>query len=468
MPISYIESLKQHKLNLSFPFNEQLQQTLYGKQLTFDELPFTMEELQLHYENGYIHYHRGIAHAQNNQTVCNRCGNREKRRFATFQCARCEHKCVYCRHCIMLGRISQCTPLFSWTGPPPLENTKNILVWQGTLTPLQEKAADAIVQTIHENDNLLIWAVCGAGKTELLFKGIENALQAGKNVALATPRTDVVLELTPRFTRAFPNTSVVSLYGGSPQKSETGQLFLTTTHQLLRFFQMFDVMIIDEVDAFPFSFDKSLSYAVNKAKKPSSSQILLTATPSRSLKQQVKQQSLKAVTIKRRYHGFPLPVPTFQWCGHWQKQLQKQNLPKNVVSWCEQRIQQQKQMFLFVPSVQDVFDVTHILQTKNIACEGVYAEDPERHEKVKKFRANDIQLLVTTTILERGVTVPNIDVAILGAEDDVFTEAAIVQIAGRVGRSATYPTGDICLFHYGKTKAMIAARKHIEDMNKGE
>ncbi len=368
----------------------------------------------------------------------------------------------------MLGRISQCTPLFSWTGPPPDAKMEDILDWQGTLSPRQEHASAAIEQTIQENDNILIWAVCGAGKTELLFQGIKTALQAGKRIALATPRTDVVLELTPRFKSAFPKTNLVSLYGGSPQKSESGRLYLTTTHQLLRFYHMFDVMIIDEVDAFPFSFDKSLSYAVEKAKKPSSSQILLTATPSRSLKQQVKQHSLKAITIKRRYHGFPLSVPRFQWCGHWQKQLQKQKLPKNVVSWCEQRIQKQKQMFLFVPSIQHVFDVTHILKVKNIDCEGVYAEDPDRHEKVKKFRANEIQLLITTTILERGVTVPNIDVAILGAEDEVFTEAAIVQIAGRVGRSATYPTGDICLFHYGKTKAMVAAKKHIEYMNKGE
>ncbi len=98
--------------------------------------------------------------------------------------------------------------------------------------------------------------------------------------------------------------------------------------------------------------------------------------------------------------------------------------------------------------------------------EGVHAEDPKRAEKVQAFRDGRIPLLVTTTILERGVTVPNIDVAVLGAEDRIFTESALVQIAGRVGRSAQFPNGDIRFFHYGKTREMVAAKRQIERMNK--
>ncbi len=76
----------------------------------------------------------------------------------------------------------------------------------------------------------------------------------------------------------------------------------------------------------------------------------------------------------------------------------------------------------------------------------MHAEDPKRKEKVLAFRRGQIPILVTTTILERGVTVPNIDVAVLGAEQPIFTESALVQIAGRVGRSAQYPTGDVRFF----------------------
>ncbi|MBU5224822.1 DNA/RNA helicase, partial [Vibrio cholerae] len=63
--------------------------------------------------------------------------------------------------------------------------------------------------------------------------------------------------------------------------------------------------------------------------------------------------------------------------------------------------------------------------------EAVHAEDPDRKEKVQKMRNKEVDLLVTTTILERGVTFPNVDVAVLGAENRIFTESALVQIAGR-------------------------------------
>ena len=75
-------------------------------------------------------------------------------------------------------------------------------------------------------------------------------------------------------------------------------------------------------------------------------------------------------------------------------------------------------------------------------------------------------MLVTTTILERGVTIPSLDVAVLGSEAQIFTESALVQIAGRVGRSKDDPTGDVVFYHFGKTKAMLEARRHIQYMNK--
>jgi competence protein ComFA len=107
----------------------------------------------------------------------------------------------------------------------------------------------------------------------------------------------------------------------------------------------------------------------------------------------------------------------------------------------------------------------HLLSS-HFQISSVYAEDPERKKKVEQFRRGELFMLITTTILERGVTVPNIDVAVLGSEHPVFTESALVQIAGRVGRSADYPSGDVCFFHYGKTKAMLDSVHHISEMNR--
>lgn len=47
-----------------------------------------------------------------------------------------------------------------------------------------------------------------------------------------------------------------------------------------------------------------------------------------------------------------------------------------------------------------------------------------------------------------------------------FDEAAIVQIAGRAGRSPADPTGEVLLFHDGKTNAMVQAIDSICLMNK--
>ncbi|WP_396126315.1 helicase-related protein [Anaerobacillus sp. CMMVII] len=107
-----------------------------------------------------------------------------------------------------------------------------------------------------------------------------------------------------------------------------------------------------------------------------------------------------------------------------------------------------------------------MLQKTFPLLDGVHAEDPNRREKVQNFRQKELQILVTTTILERGVTVENVAVAVYGADDDIFTESALVQISGRVGRSARFPTGDIHFFHYGQTEAMLDAIDHINLMNK--
>lgn len=45
---------------------------------------------------------------------------------------------------------------------------------------------------------MLIWVVCGVGKMEILFKGIEVVLNSGKKVCIVILRIDVVIELKLR------------------------------------------------------------------------------------------------------------------------------------------------------------------------------------------------------------------------------------------------------------------------------
>lgn len=78
----------------------------------------------------------------------------------------------------------------------------------------------------------------------MLFHGIAKALQKGERVCIATPRTDVVLELVPRLQKVFPNVNVASLYRGSEDRDKDAALVVATTHQLLRYYRAFQVLLL--------------------------------------------------------------------------------------------------------------------------------------------------------------------------------------------------------------------------------
>jgi competence protein ComFA len=452
--------------NPSFRYNPDLQKMLVGKQLLVDDLPFSLEEIQEHYENGYLIYRKGIE-MNDKKVMCARCGTADPSAFAEFPCSRCGEMDIYCRKCLMMGRVSGCTPLVSWTGTDPkFPENPNPLLWSGQLSEGQNFASDHVVNAVDTFSELLVWAVAGAGKTEVLFAGIEQALSTGKRVCLATPRTDVVLELAPRLEKVFPQVKMVSLYGGSEGRHEYAQLTIATTHQLLRFYQAFDVIIVDEVDAFPYSIDETLQYAVQQSRKPQSTIVYLTATPSQKWQRECRLGKREYVTIPARYHRHPLPVPRFEWSGNWDKKLAKGKLPLNIIKWIETRIASGKPALVFAPKITAMEKILPLLRKIHPLIESVHANVPERKEKVMKMRKNEIPLLLTTTILERGVTFPNIDVAVIGSEDRIFTESALVQIAGRAGRSSKFPKGEVTFFHYGKTEAMVNARNQIIMMNK--
>lgn len=456
-PISHYSSFPQLPINQRFKPNMKIIHFLSGRHLLRDEIPFSLQELHAHYVSGYLKLEPGIQKFHGRE-MCMRCGNHT---FSSFSCARCKSaSCQYCRNCIIMGKVTSCSPLYS-APSRQYEAIENItLQWSGKLSEGQQEASNAVISAIQNNHSVLIWAVCGSGKTEVLFHGLAHALSHHKSVCIATPRTDVVLELAPRLQKVFPGLTVSPLYAG--HSDPTSSLVISTTHQLIRFKECFDVMIIDEVDAFPYSVDPSLHFHVNKARKLSGSLIYLTATPSENF---LNQETLNVVRIPSRYHGYPLPVPTFQWSGNWRKKIEKRQIPYVLVDWIKKQMDAQKPVLLFFPSIKIIEKVKSVFDEHQLSCEAVHSEDPNRAEKVLQFRRREIPILLSSTILERGITIENIAVAVLGAEDGVFTESALVQIAGRAGRSASYPEGEVSFFHYGKTNAMVAAVMHIRKMN---
>ena len=91
----------------------------------------------------------------------------------------------------------------------------------------------------------------GAGKTEMIYGVIEYALNLGHHVCLTMPRKELVIELAKRIQKQFFNIQPILVYGGHTECLE-GQFIICTTHQLYRYPRMFDLLILDEYDAFPY------------------------------------------------------------------------------------------------------------------------------------------------------------------------------------------------------------------------
>ena len=407
-------------------------------------------------------------------TKCMRCQNDQKHLFGMINCACCQKKHLYCRHCIHMGRVMECTPLYEWTGQSVIwPNHVEPCSWEGELTMIQAQAAMRMKEATERNKTILTWAVTGSGKTEMLFPSIDVALKMGKRICIASPRADVVRELLPRLRQAFLKISIQGLYGGSRDKDGSAQLIVATTHQLFRFKHAFDLLIIDEVDAFPYHHDVSLQIATQRAKRVNSSLIYLTATPREEQRKQMMNKRLDYVFVPLRYHQQLLPIPTFQLDTPLEKCLPQQTLPEKFVHWLRNRRFPSRQLLVFVPTVKQIDHIKKLLRrmyalevSETIYIESVHAEDLNREEKIIKFRKRLIHILITTTILERGVTFPAIDVVVLDAHHEVFDEAALVQISGRAGRSKEDPTGEIMFFHNGKTNSMAKAKKDMTKMNK--
>lgn len=438
-----------------------------GRIWSRNHTPFPQQKIDTYIKHGYFETVPAVTTKP--KLICRRCLNEQSYKFVSFHCAKCQKTCHYCRHCITMGRMCSCDELILWKGTKPLIQKPRVqFTWSGNLTPHQKKAADELAESISQNKNHLLEAVCGAGKTEILFAAIYNSLKAGKRVCVATPRTDVVLELYPRFQQVFQRITIHALYGGAEINNQFAQLVLATTHQLYRFEHAFDVMIVDEADAFPYTYDEVLQRAVLKAKKPDAPIAFVTATPSNKLLKQRNAENWGYSFIPRRFHGHVLPVPRFQSLWSYEKVFQKNKIPQKLQAWLYERLQQNEPFLIFFPTIELMEQATPLFQKIESTIDSVHSEDTDRKGKVLELRNEQRKGLLTTTILERGITIKNIQVAVVGAENPVFTSSALIQISGRVGRNIQYPTGDIVFFHHGITMEMDRARNKILEMNRHE
>lgn len=401
---------------------------------------------------------------------CARCGSGGKE-LRPVPCPICGEECPYCEGCLGMGRVRYCSLLVQGLHAPTSEGRSPSTEGFGArwgLSPAQEEAAGEALRFMERSPGgmFLLWAVTGAGKTEMIFPLIERTLAAGGRALVATPRRDVVLELSPRLKAAFAEASVVTLYGGSPERWSVGDVTVATTHQLFRFREAFDLVVLDEVDAFPFHGDPQLAYAAEAACKASGAFVLLSATPPEHLRRAAERGRLAHAKVCVRFHRRPLPVPRRlavpplrRWAAA--------GLPPRLRAAIEASLRRGAQLFVFVPYISAIEPLVRLLAAAfpDVPVGGTSSKDEARGEKVMQFRGKELRIMVTTTILERGVTVPKTDVFILDADHRMFDSASLVQMAGRAGRKLEDPCGNVYFCSSDWTKGQRTAVRDIQAMN---
>lgn len=373
--------------------------------------------------------------------VCPRCGNSDPRFLG--------HKNgeVYCRKCI------------SFRGEEALEkkaSPKNVVLsLDYRLSKEQETLSKQIIENYDKGIDTLVYAVCGSGKTEISYGIIARSMARGLRVGFALPRRDVVIELYYRLKSAFPHNRIVAVYGGNTTRLE-GDCIILTTHQLYRYPNYFDLLVMDEIDAFPFKGNDVLIAMYKRSLKGHC--VMMSATPSEAVIKEFQGEGHAILELRTRFHKHPIPVP---------KTITVPSIFQLLFVIRRLRVygKEGKPCLIFVPTVEDAELLFQKLSMFVKGGDYVSSKRRMREAIISKFKKGGYRYLVTTAVLERGVTVKGVQVVVYGADDPIYDSAALIQIAGRVGRKKGAEGGDVFFLAKEESKSMRKAIKEIQFCN---
>lgn len=305
-------------------------------------------------------------------------------------------------------------------------------------TPDQSAAIDAVIENMQKPvpmDHLVCGDV-GFGKTEVAMRAAFKAVEDQKQVAVLVPTTILALQHYNSFVKRFKDFPVkiefVSRFK-SPKEAKTifentekGNIdILIGTHKLLNDglkFKDLGLVIVDEEQRFGVGHKEKL-----KLMKSSVDFLTLTATPiPRTLQMAFlglrelsliktappKRQSIKTYIIKEDDYTIQMAI---------KKELQRGGqvfIVHNKVNDMEQYVAYIREL---VPEAKIVF------------AHGQMSEK-ELEDRVSAFYNGQYQILISTTIIESGIDIPNANTMIIDRAD-TFGLAQLHQLRGRIGRS---------------------------------
>lgn len=376
--------------------------------------------------------------------VCKRCGNRDPRLVGKKK-----DGSLYCRACVSFyGKEATKTPRVK-------KKASYFLPFR--LSKEQTVLSRKIIENYQKGIDTLVYAVCGSGKTEISYGVIAYAISHGGRVAFALPRRDVVIEIYYRLKDAFKGNKVVAVFGGHHEELE-GDVIVLTTHQLFRYSSYFDLIVMDEIDAFPYKGNNVLQGFFKNALVGHS--LLMSATPSSKVLEEYQKEGHDILELKTRFHKKPIPVP----------KVLKIPLPLQIlrlISLLKKYQKESKPVFVFAPTIAEAETLFSRLKVFLKKGALLHSKVKGREEKLKGIKEGQLQYLVATSVLERGVTVKNLQVLIYHADlESIYDQATLIQIAGRAGRKKDAPEGDVYFFASRSTKSIEGAIHEIEECNR--
>lgn len=282
----------------------------------------------------------------------------------------------------------------------------------------------------------LVCGDVGYGKTEIAFRAAFKAVMAGKQVAFLAPTTILAqqhVETLMQRLGSFPvRVAILSRIVAPKQQKETikkvaaGEVdILIGTHRILQkdvAFKDLGLLIVDEEQRFGVKDKERI-----KNIKANIDCLTLSATPiPRTLYMsllKIRDMSLLTTPpLQRR------PIKT----------VIRQFDIATVVSAIRRELARGGQVFYLHNRIDTLDDVVRLLKThiNEAVIESIHGQmDSDAIEDVMhRFIYQGIQVLVSTTIIENGIDIPNVNTIIIDRADR-YGISQLYQLRGRVGRS---------------------------------
>ncbi len=307
-----------------------------------------------------------------------------------------------------------------------------------TETPDQLKCIDDIKKDM-ESDKVMDRLICGDvgyGKTEIAFRAAFKAVMSGKQVAFLAPTVILAEQHYDNFVQrlgSFPVKSgiLTRFVKAKDQKEilkglEDGKVdVLFGTHKILSKklnFKNLGLLIVDEEQRFGVKAKEKI-----KQMKTNIDCLTLSATPiPRTLYMsllKVRDMSLLTTAPRER-----LPIDTI---------ISEYKLDV-VTDALKRELERGGQVFFLHNRIDDLEDVANTLRSAipSAIIETAHGqmEADELEDVMHRFIYEGVQILVSTTIIENGINIPNVNTIIIDRADRLGL-AQLYQLRGRVGRS---------------------------------